>query len=170
MVMIVIINKLIRKFCLVLINVFLCSTNFFRIKRVLLRFSGVSIGVNSKIVGPVKIGTVANLIIGDDCWIGSGITIYGNGNVNIGNKCDLAPDIAFVTGSHEIGSQDRRAGKGTSFDINIEDSCWIGARVTIMGGVNIYKSSIVGASSLVNKNVIENTVFAGVPAKKIKAL
>lgn len=162
--------KILRKLCLLIINTFFSTTNFFRVKNILLRISGISVGKNSKVVGPIKMGTVANLKIGSNCWIGSGLSIYGNGNVVIGDRCDLAPDISFVTGSHEIGDCNRRAGEGISFDIEVSDGCWIGARATIVGNIIINSSSIVGACSLVNKNIKQNTIVAGVPAKEIKVL
>ena len=162
--------KILRKFCLFLINTFLSTTKFFKLKKLLLEISGISIGENSKIVGPIKIGTVASLKIGKDCWIGSGLKIYGNGNVVIGDRCDLAPDISFVTGSHEIGDSNRRAGKGISYNIEVSNDCWIGARATIVGNIYINNSAIIGTFSLVNKNVLENTIVAGIPAKVIKVL
>ena len=166
----ILINKILRKLCLLMINVFFSSTNFFKIKRILLKIAGIKVGLNTKVVGPIRIGTVAKLCIGDECWIGSGTKIYGNGSVSIGNRCDLAPDVSFVTGSHVIGDKNRRAGNGTSFNINIGNACWIGARVTIMGDVTISDSSIIGSASLVNKNVDKNVIAAGIPAKKIKDL
>ena len=162
------VSKIKRKFFLFIINSFLSTTRYFILKRFLLNLAGIDTGKDSKVVGPIHIGTVATLTIGEGCWIGSGLNIYGNGIVVIGDRCDIAPDVAFVTGSHEIGSNERRAGEGVSYEIEIENSCWIGARVTIIGNVKIFKSSIIGACSLVNKNIAENVVAVGVPAKLIK--
>ena len=164
------IGKIKRKFILIIINRFLSTTRFFNIKNILLNLSGIKVGYNTRIVGPIKIGTVASLEIGKNCWIGSGLSIYGNGNVIIGDNCDLAPDIGFITGSHEIGTKNRRAGTGTSFKIFVDDGCWIGARVTIMGNILISKSSIIAASALVNKNVRANVIVGGVPARIIKSI
>ena len=166
----ILISKILRKLCLVIINTFFSSTNFFSLKRFLLRIAGIKVGENSKIVGKIKIGTVANLSIGKECWIGSGLSIYGNGNVYIEDKCDLAPDIAFITGTHRVGTKERRAGKGISQNIRIEESCWIGARVTIMGGVTVFKSSIIGTCSLVTKDIKSDVIAFGIPAKEIKQL
>ncbi|PZU14859.1 MAG: transferase [Chryseobacterium sp.] len=164
------IKKIFRIIGLFIINKFLSTTRFFFLKNIILRFCGISVGENSKVVGPIEMGTVATLAIGSNTWIGSGLKIYGNGNVIIGDNCDLAPDIAFVTGSHEIGDEKRRAGEGISFNIEIDNGCWIGARVTIAGNIKINTGSIVGTSALVNKDVFENTIVAGVPAKIIKKL
>jgi len=164
------IKKVLRVLALFIINSFLSTTKYFAFKNFLLKIGGISVGKNSRIVGPIEMGTVADLTIGSNTWIGSGLKIYGNGKVRIGDNCDLAPDVAFVTGSHEIGDSDRRAGKGTSFIIEIHHGCWIGARVTIAGNIIINSGAVVGTSALVNKNVESNTVVGGVPAKKIKQL
>lgn len=162
------ISKIKRKFFLFIINSFLSTTRYFILKRLLLNLSGIKIGKDTKVVGPLYIGTVAKLTIGQECWVGSGFTIYGNGVVEIGNKCDLAPDIGFITGSHIIGSKERRAGEGVSYEILIEDGCWIGARTTIMGNTIISNSTIIGTSSLVNKSIAANVIAIGIPAKIIK--
>lgn len=166
----ILLYKIIRLLCLYIINNFLCTTNFFALKKALLKIAGIEVGLNSRIVGPLYIGTVANLKIGKNCWIGSGLKLYGNGNVVIGNNCDVAPDLMFLTGSHEIGDSKRRAGSGVEYNIFIKDGCWIGARVTITGNTTISSGSIIGTCSLVNKDIVANVVAAGYPVKILKTL
>ena len=161
-------EKIIKKSCFILINNFLSINRFYEIKRKLLIFSGFSIGKGTKVVGPIHVGTCAKISIGENCWIGSDIKIHGIGVIVIGNNCDLAPEISLVTGSHNIGSPERRAGEGLSYKIEIEDGCWIGARTTIMGNTTIMKGTIIGASSLVIKDIPSNVIAAGIPAKIIK--
>ena len=97
-----------------IINSILKGPRMFKIKRILLNSIGIKIGQNTKVVGPLHIGTEAKLVIGDECWIGRDFKVDGNGKVIIGNKCDLAPEIIVATGSREIGNNQRRAGLGTS--------------------------------------------------------
>ena len=162
------VSKISRKVCLFIINNFFSTTRYFKLKRYLLNFSGIKVGKDTKVVAPLYLGTVATLTIGEGCWIGSGLNIYGNGNVVIGDRCDIAPDVSFVTGSHEMGGVERRAGKGVSYEIKIENGCWIGARVTILGDVTISNSSVIGTCSLVNKSIAASVIAAGVPAKIVK--
>ncbi|TDX94483.1 maltose O-acetyltransferase [Chryseobacterium daecheongense] len=164
------IKKVFRILAIFIINTFLCTTRFFSLKRFLLNISGIQIGKDTKVVGPIHIGTVAQVVIGEDCWIGSGFKVYGNGIVIIGDKCDFGPDVAFVTGSHEIGTAERRAGAGISFSLSVESGCWIGARVTIVGNTTVGRSSIIGATSLVNKDIASNVIALGSPAKEFKKL
>jgi maltose O-acetyltransferase len=163
-------KKAVKILFLFLINTFLSSTHFFSIKRFLLKLCGYKIGVGTKIVGPIYIGRNAELSVGDYCWIGKKFTIHGHGKVCIGNKCDLAPEILLVTGSHEVGEKDRRAGNGISFSISIGNGCWIGVRSTIMGNISIGEGTIVGSCALVNKDIEENMLVGGIPARKLRQL
>lgn len=164
------IRRRFRGFCLFIINHFFKGTRFFSVKRNLLNICGIQVGSNTNIVAPFNVSNCSKIIIGNNCWIGSGFTIYGDGKVEIGDNCDFGPDVALITGSHEIGYDDRRAGKGVLFSIKIEDGCWFGARSSVVGNTIIKRMSVVGACSLVTKIVDENIVVAGTPAKVIKEL
>ncbi|MDK0557893.1 acyltransferase [Clostridium perfringens] len=163
-------NKIKRIIGLFFINNIFKGTRFWRIKRILLKFSGIEVGRNTKVVAPISIGTVANICIGDDCWIGTDLKIYGNGSVFIDNNCDIAPNVTFITGSHLIGDRNRRAGKGLEYSITLKKGCWIGAKATLMGNIKINEGVVIGACSLVNKNIESNIVVAGNPAKLIRKL
>ncbi|EJT5931349.1 hypothetical protein ACRS99_002907 [Clostridium perfringens] len=159
-----------RRIFFYILNKWLVGTNprLFKFKRKLLIWSGIKIGKGSKVVGPIRI--TGELEIGENTWIGSGFTIHGNGKVFIGKNCDIAPDVTFSTGSHEIGDNNRRAGSGYNKDIIIEDAVWICTGTTILGGVKIQKASIIASKALVNKDVSSNTLVGGVPAIFIKDL
>ena len=90
--------------------------------------------------------------------------------VRIKDRCDVGPGVEFVTGGHEIGTTQRRAGKGTAEAIVIEAGCWIGAKALILGGVTIGMGSIVAAGAVVTENVPPNTLVAGVPARTKREL
>ena len=166
--MLKIIKIIFQRLIIWIINCFLSGTHFFKIKRFLLNLAGYKIGKNSKVVGPLNI--TGDLIVGENCWIGRDLYILGNGLVTIGDNCDLAPLVTFSTGGHEIGSSKRRAGEGKILNITVKDGCWIGTRVTIINSVIIGSSSVVGAGALVNKNVKNNVIVGGVPAKIIKKI
>lgn len=160
--------KLKRLIGLFAVNHFLTGTHFYKAKRALMRFAGIRVGKNTKVVGPVFLGTQAQLSIGDDCWIGKQLTIHGNGEVAIGNNIDIAPDVMFLTGSHEISNDNiRKAGKGQSFIIEICDGSWIGARSTIMGNTRIGKMNVIGACALVRESTEDNCKYGGIPAVKL---
>ncbi len=114
-------------------------------------------------------GSVA---IGEHTWIGPRCRFYTDASVaiSIGKDCDIAPEVAFVPGRHDVGNTNRRAGRGYCKSIVVEDGCWVGTRVTILGGVTVGHGSVIGAGALLNKDVPPNCMVAGIPAKKIKTL
>lgn len=157
-----------RNICLALVNNVFAGTHFFNTKRLLLRAAGVDLAENVRVVGPIF--TTAKLVIGEGAWIGRNLTIHGNGVVKIGRKCDIAPDVTLLTGTHKIGSRIRRAGRGQTDNVSIGDGCWIGARVTILPGVEVGDGAVVSACACVTKNVPDDMLVGGVPAKAIKEL
>lgn len=137
-------------------------------KNRLLKWYGFDIGKDTRIVGPVDID--GKLAVGNNSFIGKKLSIHGNEMVKIGHNCDIAPEVTFLTGTHEIGDKTRRAGKGKCLPISVGNGTWVGARSTILPGVTIGNGCIIAAGSVVTKDVSDNTLVAGVPAKEIKKL
>ena len=137
------------------------------------KIPGCHIGNNSVIVGPIYL-TGCTLIIGDNTYIGHDLKCEGNGKIEIGSNCDVAPNVTFLTGTHQIGDNSRRGGKGRTLGIKIFDGCWIGANSVILGkekeGLLIGPSSVVGCMSNVINNIEPNVVVGGNPAKIIKRI
>ena len=160
-----------RAFILSLINIFMSGTHLFSLKRVMLNTCvGIKIGRNTKIVGPVCLGNCSTISIGNDCWIGKNFEILGDGKVIVGNNCDFAPCVKFITGSHQLGNSERRAGKGILSTCIIGNGCWIGAEVSIIGENSIGNASVIGAKSLVTKSIGDNVLAVGIPARVIREL
>lgn len=163
-------NKLHFFIVLWIFNNILKGTRFFGVKRKLLNSIGVKIGEDTKIVGPINIGRALNVEIGSNNWIGTNLTIHGNGKVVIGNNNDFAPDITILTGTHEIDNSERRAGKGVNLEYAIGSGNWIGAKATLVNGCTIGNGVVIGACSLVTKSCEDNSLYLGLPAKKVKEL
>lgn len=154
-----------------LVNSILAGTNssLFKIKRKLLRSIGFIIGENTKIVGPIF--CTGRLCIGKDCWIGANFTIRGNGTVVLGDRVDVGPDVTFLTGTHEIGNMERRAGTGYNCKQSIGDGCWIGGKSVFVNNVSVGNMTVVAASACVCKKFPPpNVLIGGCPAKIIKSL
>lgn len=163
-------NVIVKKIRLFLVNRVYVGTKekYFEKKRRLLIKSGFEIGEGTRIVGPIQ--SVNPIKIGKNCWIGANLTVHGNGFVSIGDNCDLAPDIAFLTGGHSLGNHSRRAGKGESYSIQISNGVWIGARSTIGRNVTISDSSIIAACACVMQDIDSDCLVGGVPARIIRRL
>ena len=151
------------------INGCLAGTKRFETKKKILRKMGFSIGDNTKVVGPL-ICTSLLLDIGENCWVGRGFEIHGNGKVTIGACCDIAPNVHIHTGGHVLGNVNRRAGEGICNNITIGDGCWICAEATIVNCVNIGRGAVILPGAVVTKDVPPNAMVGGIPAKIIKML
>lgn len=157
-----------RTWAMFLINHIYTGTRCFGAKRRLLRRAGHEIGENTKVVGPLL--CTGKLVVGSDCWLGADLKIHGNGKVTIGDRCDLGPGITFLTGSHELGDSQRRAGKGFNGDIHVGDGCWLGGNVTVLPKVQIGSGSVIAACGCVASDVKPDTLAGGVPARTIREL
>lgn len=115
------------------------------------------------IASSLKFYKNVNIIIDKGTFIGSNCVFTGgqNSSISIGMNCDISDHVHFVTGTHELNSIEsgkRRAGKGVSKNIYIEDNVWVGYRCTILPGVRIGKNSIVAGGTVVYKNVPPNSL------------
>ncbi len=109
--------------------------------------------------------------IGDHVYLNSNVMINADidGQIFIGNHCIIGPNVVFRTSNHEYSSRefpvrDQGHRPGT---IIVKDDVWIGANVSIIGNLVIGKGAIVGAGSVVLKDVDDYAIVAGVPAKQI---
>ena len=148
------------------------------VRKAFLRASGVKIGRGTRI----GIGTIIrkHVTIGDKCWIGHDVIIENN--VEIGNSTRIESlsqigsfsnigEHVFIS-SHFFAANDNRLtyhrrGHGTNLKgVNIENYVRIGAHVMTLAGVTIGKGAIVGAHSLVTRDVKPYTLVFGIPARE----
>jgi acetyltransferase-like isoleucine patch superfamily enzyme len=132
-----------------------------------------ALGVNH----PVVLRTLAPgaiIVIGKNTGI-SGGTICAATRVEIGNECLIGANVTIAdTDFHPLNPQGRRHSNnpreiGTA-SIVIEDNVFIGTNVVILKGVRVGKNSVIGAGSVVTKDVPENAIVAGNPARLLRVL
>lgn len=131
----------------------------------ILKLFRTKVGKNVVIRPNVNILYPFNLEVGDNSRIESECFLGCCAPIKIGRNVAIAPRTMIMNGSHRPFDPNFTA---IAAPITIEDGVWIGCNSTILGGVTIHKSAIVGAASLVNKDVPPFTMVAGVPAKPIK--
>lgn len=144
-------------------------TKFYRLKTSIWRAAGVDVARDARLVSSVRIWTSGPVSIGADTFIGHDVMIVGgDAPVRIGAKCDIAPRVLFVTGTHHDGGDERAAGQGYSLPIEIENGVWIGAGTTLLGGLTVGSGAMIGAGSLVNKSLRSGVVAIGSPCRVLK--
>ncbi len=141
-------------------------TRLFALRLSLLRLAGIEIERDARFCGRGWVYGRGRLRIGAQSWLSPGVIIHTHAEADIwiGNWCDIAPGVEFITGSHLIGTGDRRAGAGTAKPIRVGNGCWIGARSLILGGISIGDGAIIAAGSVVTRDVPAHALAAGVPA------
>lgn len=163
-------KKLLKHLIFFIIHLF-PSLRMNKIKIFLLRTLGYKVGKNVVIASSFKIMGNIDVSIGNNTFIGHHTMIIGGkANLSIGKNCDISSKVSFVMGTHEIGNSERRAGKGYSESIFVGDGVWIGYGAIILPGVKIGNKSIIGAGSVVVKDIPANVIAAGNPCKIIKQL
>lgn len=117
----------------------------------------------------VKFGS-ARVSIGEGTFVNEDCVFANSVLVSIGRRCDIAHDVMFVTNTHELGDDQRRAGASKTAPIQVGDGCWIGARAVILPGVAIGSGTIIAAGAIVSQDCEAHSLYAGVPARKIRDL
>lgn len=111
-----------------------------------------------------------NIFLGANFYSNHNLTILDGAKVTIGTNVFIAPNCVITTAGHALDAAQRSQGLEIALPITIGSNVWIGANVSILPGVTIGDNTIIGAGSVVNKNIPANVVAAGVPCRVIRAI
>ena len=118
---------------------------------------------------PIQTNFGKHIFLGKNIVINHGCSFLDMGGIYIEDNVLIAPKVNLLTEGHPLDPATRRhtliPGK-----IVVKEGAWIGAAATVLPGVTVGRNSIVAAGSVVTKDVEDNTVVAGVPAKVIKRI
>ena len=131
-------------------------------------------GKDNNILPPCSIGTPQNVYLYDYTLVQPGATfIIAGGEVHIHKWSSLSFNCTVVTGNHcpTVGVNQRILERlhmnDKESDVVVSEDCWVGANVTLLSGTNLGRGVVVGACSLVNKEIPPYAVVVGIPAKII---
>lgn len=106
--------------------------------------------------------------IGKNVFINTACVFTDLGGITLEDNVLIAPRVNIVTVNHPENPAERR---GLILKpVHIKQNAWIGAGATILGGVTVGKNAIVAAGAVVTKDVPDNTIVAGVPAKVVRTI
>jgi len=114
----------------------------------------------------LEIGKDALLRIDKGTYLNRNTLIVAERSVEIGKNCKISWDVIIMdSDQHVLGNPNE-----ANAPVVIGDDVWIGCRAIILKGVRVGRGAVIGAGSVVTKDVPEYTVAGGVPAKVIKTL
>ena len=119
---------------------------------------------------PIHFAYGSNTYMGHHVYANFNLTVVDDGECHIGNYCMFAPNVVISTTGHPVHPSFRDKGAQFSLPVVIKDHVWIGSNVTIMPGVTIGENSVIGAGSVVTKDIPANVVAAGVPCKVMRPI
>lgn len=137
------------------------------------------IGEGTSLLGPIRFHYGCHTSIGHDCFMNFNFTVQDDARVTIGSHCCFGPNVTLVTPLHPMLPEERRGivckdGEERFLcyakPIVIGDDCWFGANVVVCPGVTIGNGCVIGAGSVVTKDIPNRTFAAGVPAKVIREI
>ncbi len=108
--------------------------------------------------------------IGAGTYINSGLTLIDDYEIHIGEECLLATNVTICTTGHPVHPELRPNGEMYSFPVKIGNGVWIGAGAVILPGVTIGDHAVIGAGSVVTKDIPANVVAVGNPCRVMREI
>ena len=129
-----------------------------------------SVGARTVLLSPFHAAFGSNVHIGDDFFGNVNLTFVDDVEIRIGNGVMIAPSVTLSTTGHPVHPDLREDFRRFSKPIVIEDKVWIGSNSAVLPGVRIGYGSVVGAGSVVTRDVPPMSVAVGVPCRVVRGI
>lgn len=111
-----------------------------------------------------------NITVGDNFFLNINGRLMDSGKITIGNNVFIAPDVCIITEEHAMNVEQRVEGLEYTHPVTVGDNVWICAGAIILPGVTIGSNSVIGAGSVVTKDIPPNSLAVGNPCQVIRTL
>lgn len=118
-----------------------------------------------------KVPDMDGIYIEDDCYIGFGVSLLNAGKIRIGKGTIIAANVLISSENHGMNPEDPVSYADqalTAKDVSVGEGCWLAQNVCILAGVTVGDKSVIGAGSIVTKDIPPYCIAAGNPARVIK--
>ncbi|HXA33757.1 MAG TPA: sugar O-acetyltransferase [Acidimicrobiales bacterium] len=129
-----------------------------------------SVGRDVEVRAPLFCDFGSHITIGDRTFVNFGLMALDVARIVIGDDCQIGPNVQLLTPTHPLDSAARRAKWEGAKAITIGDNVWLGGGVIILPGVTIGQNSVIGAGSVVTRDVPGDVLAVGNPARVIRQL
>lgn len=138
------------------------------IRRLLSQITGTEIDESVAVFTPLYINYGKNTKIGKNVFINFDCVFLDLGGITIEDNVLIAPKVSLLSEGHPIAPKNRQS--LVPGHIYIKKGAWIGAGATILQGVTVGENAVVAAGAIVSKDVPDNVIMGGMPAKTIKTI
>jgi maltose O-acetyltransferase len=128
------------------------------------------LGEGSEIKPPLRCDYGSRIRVGARTFVNYGLVALDVASIAIGDDVQIGPNVQLLTPTHPIDPDTRRAKWEAAEPIVIEGNVWLGGGVIVLPGVTIGENTVVGAGSIVTKDLAPNVVAAGNPARVVRSL
>ena len=128
------------------------------------------LGANAVIEPPFHCDYGSNISIGDDLYANTGCVFLDCARIEIGDRVLFGPNVQLYAATHPVEAELRAEGLEYALPITIGDDVWLGGAVVVLPGVTIGDRAVIGAGSVVTKDVAAGVVAAGNPCRPIREL
>lgn len=111
-----------------------------------------------------------NTTVGDNFFLNVNGKLMDSGKITIGNNVFIAPNVCIITEEHAMDVEQRIQGLEYTHPVTIGDNVWICAGALVLPGVTIGEGSVIGAGSVVTKDIPAHCLAVGNPCKVIRKL
>lgn len=129
-----------------------------------------ALGERTTFTPPLHVDYGYHVDTGTDCFFNFGTTLLDEAPICFGNHVFVGPDCGFYTAIHPLDAARRNRGLERARPITVEDDVWIGGHVTVLPGVRIGRGSVIGAGSVVTRDVPPGVVAAGNPCRVLRTI
>jgi acetyltransferase-like isoleucine patch superfamily enzyme len=128
------------------------------------------VGKNPNVHNPFYCTYGTNTTVGDNFFANYNCKFMDSGRITIGDNVFIAPDVSIITEEHSFDVEERINGLEYTHPVTIGDNVWLCAGVLVLPSVTIGKNSIIGAGSVVTKDIPENSLAVGNPCRVIRKI
>jgi maltose O-acetyltransferase len=139
-------------------------------RRVAIRGLLGKVGDNCVVEQPLFCTYGYNTTVGDNFFLNVNGKLMDSGKITIGNNVFIAPNVSIITEEHAMDVEQRLAGLEYAYPVTIGDNVWICTGAIILPGVTIGEDSVIGAGSVVTKDIPPKSLAVGNPCKVIRKL
>ena len=129
-----------------------------------------AVGEHPQVLDNFRCDNGRNIRAGDNFLANFNVTILDRAKVSFGDNVLLAPGVTITTVNHAMTAHGRREQLCTAKPIVIGNDVWVGANCVILPGVTIGDNVVIAAGAVVNRDVPDDALAAGVPARPVKKL